>query len=400
MNIDFYRTFHPVGHGAFYTEDFHPTYSGTSFRVVYDCGSNTLSRHDLENLINGHYSSNPDIDLLFISHFDKDHINGVKYLNPKRVVIPFLTQEELNLYLEFDETYEYARNYKDLVDHCENNKIQIIYVFREDHQLERMIDRPHDIQDNLTIDMEGDYNNRNTQRIYLRSGSNVSICMGSKILWKYQVHNPNINKYYDKFWELVKRLGNSQISIPIAPYNGYIGQNYAQNHLKDLKTIYSELGNKNLHSLVVYSNKGNGISQIKIVEIVKYKSSDEDKESPIDQECNDSLLLLPKLGCFYFGDAQLLRRWLEPIYDNLKLERLEILMVQVPHHGSKNNNGHYIFGKKNNLPLRYCIISAKDKDPKHPSPILLNRPEFSGKCVRVVTEDPRSGFKICATLTF
>lgn len=29
------RTFHPVGQGAFYTEDF------GDFRIVYDCGSST-----------------------------------------------------------------------------------------------------------------------------------------------------------------------------------------------------------------------------------------------------------------------------------------------------------------------------------------------------------------------
>ena len=40
------RTFHPVGHGAFYTERFYDENGNNIANVVYDCGSKTISHHD------------------------------------------------------------------------------------------------------------------------------------------------------------------------------------------------------------------------------------------------------------------------------------------------------------------------------------------------------------------
>lgn len=89
--------FHSVGHGTFFTgivtDD-----DATVFRWVYDCGSkrstqifraiNTLA--DLE-----HWPNNAEIDLLTISHFDDDHVNGLEqFLAQHRVkwlALPYMS---------------------------------------------------------------------------------------------------------------------------------------------------------------------------------------------------------------------------------------------------------------------------------------------------------------------
>lgn len=68
------RTFHSVGQGAFYTEEF------DSFRFVYDCGTDTDGKKRIEKYLNGHFRENDIINALFISHFHRDHINGLDYL--------------------------------------------------------------------------------------------------------------------------------------------------------------------------------------------------------------------------------------------------------------------------------------------------------------------------------
>ena len=100
------RTFWPVGHGAFYTEKF-----GGRVTVVYDCGSGLapvrniggkdVSPKDVADRVNGFLPPKKDedgnvikdIDLLFISHFHADHINGVPALLPrvKRLVLPYFS---------------------------------------------------------------------------------------------------------------------------------------------------------------------------------------------------------------------------------------------------------------------------------------------------------------------
>lgn len=87
--------FHPVGQGCFYTGIIE-TRDMQRFNFVYDCGSNTKGCF-LQNCIDKHKKQiRNHIDLLIISHFDEDHINGVLFLlksNPvvycRRLIIPY-----------------------------------------------------------------------------------------------------------------------------------------------------------------------------------------------------------------------------------------------------------------------------------------------------------------------
>lgn len=92
----FKRVLHPVGQGAFFTEQFYDESGKVVHNVVYDCGSFTSKPNLVEYEIRNTFEKNAHIDLLFISHFDKDHVNGLMKLHSQtkidkdtKVIIPF-----------------------------------------------------------------------------------------------------------------------------------------------------------------------------------------------------------------------------------------------------------------------------------------------------------------------
>lgn len=91
------NTFYPAGHGTFFTGILYlgDGESTCRFSWVYDCGSrrkNLIERNEgaLENFLN------QKIDMICLSHFDSDHINGLETLIQKskfkirNLVLPYL----------------------------------------------------------------------------------------------------------------------------------------------------------------------------------------------------------------------------------------------------------------------------------------------------------------------
>lgn len=88
------RTFHPVGQGAYYTEQFlrggRPV-----FTMAYDCGSTSLTSKELARVVRNSLAKGTKVDAVFISHFDSDHVNGLPDLllafPVKQLFLPFLS---------------------------------------------------------------------------------------------------------------------------------------------------------------------------------------------------------------------------------------------------------------------------------------------------------------------
>jgi hypothetical protein len=90
------QEFQSVGHGTFFTgnvRDFH----GRRFCWVYDCGSKRPTR--VEQAIKAlaysqYWSGDVELDMVAVSHFDDDHINGLELLlqrhSVKWLVLPFM----------------------------------------------------------------------------------------------------------------------------------------------------------------------------------------------------------------------------------------------------------------------------------------------------------------------
>lgn len=115
-------TQHPVGQGGFFTGEIkYQIYNNVDsnqknaskrnrnskfkkdciFRLVYDCGSR--NKNILKREIDNAFEECAPIDLLFLSHFDYDHINGVEYLLEKyhveAVALPYLKTDKEKILL-------------------------------------------------------------------------------------------------------------------------------------------------------------------------------------------------------------------------------------------------------------------------------------------------------------
>ena len=92
------RIIWPVGHGAFYTEQFRDENNKVVFTAVYDCGSEQHKmRGECIEAIFPKDEKNVPIDALFLSHFHADHVNGLMELLQRTTVnklyIPQLTDD-------------------------------------------------------------------------------------------------------------------------------------------------------------------------------------------------------------------------------------------------------------------------------------------------------------------
>lgn len=103
------RIFHPIGQGAFYSERHMScnikTNTNTNINIVYDCGTSNPSLPAKQRVgspkrvVSQSFSKDDVIHILFISHFDNDHVSLIDTLKKavkriKRVVLPLLHDEE------------------------------------------------------------------------------------------------------------------------------------------------------------------------------------------------------------------------------------------------------------------------------------------------------------------
>lgn len=134
------RTIHPVGQGAFYTECFED--NGKKYNIVYDCGSDTTTSSARNSLIDKEikqiFEKEEIINALFISHFHRDHINGIatllRHCRVKYVFLPVIDNISKLLLISSDDNtgfkdfilspYNYIKNISD--------KTSVIFVSGEE----------------------------------------------------------------------------------------------------------------------------------------------------------------------------------------------------------------------------------------------------------------------------
>ena len=116
-NCTITRVFHPIGQGAFYSETYD---TGTvQCNIVYDCGvMRKLKKANL--VVEKSFKSGSVIDILFISHFDFDHISKIdelkKHFAIKTCVLPLLYQEQKEIMKAFYHSLNQT-SMIDLIDH-------------------------------------------------------------------------------------------------------------------------------------------------------------------------------------------------------------------------------------------------------------------------------------------
>ena len=297
----FKRILHPVGQGAFFTEQFLDENGTSVLNVVYDCGSFTSQPNLVEYEIRNTFDKNAHIDLLFISHFDEDHVNGLMTLQNQtkidkdtKVIIPF---KYPYLLMVMDDDYPTLARFVMRMFNSGARVIGVEEYIDENRQGESIeIDR---LDSSITL-----------------GGKNVIRL--DKVLWYYYPFMlPDQSSLQKVFEGKVKGIVN--LDDP----------NEILTKRKELRNIYKTIG----------KTKG-GVTRINVNALFMLSFP------AVNVACNTNIWHQINLKgnvaptCFYTGDSNLKGNG----YDEVKQRVTDILdvyskgtkvwMMQVPHHGS------------------------------------------------------------------
>lgn len=316
------RTFHSIGQGAFYTEEF------DNFRFVYDCGTDTDGKKRIEKYIKNHFKENDIINALFISHFHRDHINGLEYLlsnfEVQKVFIPQYDVYEHVLDFMYTDGNLNSFDTKLTINPGEAIKsispqTQVILVKKYmygDEPEERTIDALDD----------GDV---------INSGTLLYSCVPNWIFIPINYDNSNRSSIFKRFLKHHNIEFNSSTDF-ITAWN-------AKKIRKEIKQAFEKLPkNQNENSMVVYSGPNSEHKYIQLMQLslalhfppfIPFFSTD--------------------AGCIYFGDYEVHDdAW--RVTDRILKKYYSLTgVIQIPHHGSSENYRDEINMKK----FLYSVIS-------------------------------------------
>ena len=344
-----------VGQGGFYAGRI-----GDSFNFIYDCGT-TRPKYCLNKSIDSYinkFNRTKTIDLLILSHFDRDHISGVLDLQRnyqiKCLVIPYLGPKSL-LFWEFifhfytinvaeikeiilikndnDNDYDYDNDYHNEVSVSSEFKIKVKqqknytpsnvawnFEFFNTSYLSVMKKKIKDFEKNLSIAL----NNSGQSNLT----GNISAIDIFKIL--------GLNKIIKIYDLSFKRNNRNNISLCLyhSPYKKYV---------QEVQIAHG----------LFYNTRVNCLNKIKTNATVGTLLTG-------DFSLDDSNKASCARYCEFLG-------WFNSIYDS----NSDVLFMDLPHHGSKynwNNNFLKILNKDKTYLFGNASISNRYH---HPSPQVI-----------------------------
>lgn len=380
------RTIQPVGQGGFYTEIFEiPNQEGkiSTHCVVYDCGSATRAE-PIRTIESALFDDDRlDIDILFISHFDDDHVNGLAELSKKhrikRIVIPQIQGYEWYYVLEDSikrGTYQPRGNLiKSFLNSIRNetsqDEIQIIEIAPIDSE-----ERP-------------DRNNYYAQSIneldyqkFWPSGL-VLYPFEKELGWIYiPVNTLDLNKINS-----LKRKLAPFFDAELDPtiWDNLSGDKCAKvisEHRSTINDIYKEVfGSSNASSMCLYS----GLDSVNL-------QSESNIHNGSWQFCYCRHYWCRSKenseACLYTGDSNLNDPKLRNTLICLLHQHIRrIGLIQIPHHGSVHNSSNNAFYElcEDALPLLFVSYGCYNRYG-HPSTRLLVKLRADGYKIAEVTE--------------
>ena len=323
-NFIMQRVFMPVGQGAFYIEKFND-----DFTVVYDCGSYKNTSIVEENIKNSILDTKK-IDLLVISHYHEDHINGLEYLfknfDVKRMLMPYLNlTEKIESFIDADIQNNSNDFYKD-------------FCIDPNEALSRKFGRSSEIT--FVLPEEGSQPNEmdvQNLKININSGDKIMYKVNNHT-WAYIPFNFQDTKRTEQFKTLTEKL-------PISTIDEF--KDYYKKNKSEFIDIYEKVrGDKNTNSLVLYSG---AYSNIKTTTYSRRKSFS------FTQNIS---------GCLYLGDydAKGSRKMKVP-EEKYESFYKEISTIQIPHHGSRCNYNPRLNFKPNIISVISAGINNKFEHP-------------------------------------
>lgn len=400
------RIFYPVGQGAFYSETH--KLGDRTFTMVYDCGSSTLKKNEMVKIIENAFEENSIIDVLFISHFHADHVNGIELLAKrckiKLVILPLITNEEMVLVnainlsvYGFDSTRIFERpeiffgkgaSFIGILQTVEedlvNNERVFLSEFNEKIQ-ERSEERDSRREgENIKV---ATLDEKITERKPSGTLFYISNAVGEDVsnedltdCWRFIPFNYRADERMKKFEDELFKYGLTIEDVAIRIAKGCLGE-YITRVRKAYKAV---CGGLNDGSMILYSGREKN-----------------DTIYMFDLSCLRDFFKMKKherfrlafwgeaqSGCLYMGDINLNR---DSIVADIKVKlghRLNFVgTLQVPHHGSKHNFSADIL-----LPnMFYAVFSyGKDNSYKHPSVEVLRQVLDKHTFPLLVVEDSTS----------
>ena len=341
------REFHPVGHGAFYSERYaYKDEEGKTkhINVVYDCGSKSMIAN-FETVVDCAFRKGEVIDAVFISHLHEDHINGIprliKRYKVKRIYFPLIMEKELDLLkvrMLIDGVEGFSREFiyspskaiKNIVD---KNKIKLIGV-----------------EEGIIAEGKKDLIEPEEKMGYrINEDYDGSIASGSDTFDK----RSRVKELEDSLEELgITAAKLTQILNHPEQYTDAVDK---------LKKAYRKVsGEFNSNSMTLYSGPNNQDIRAGYDCVIGGGMADCEGDINITRNLakgNDIKHYCNYIGCLYTGDYNAKKKQeFSELVSKYKEVWKNIGILQVPHHGSSYNFNEGLIN-----PGMICIISAGEK---------------------------------------
>lgn len=365
------RYIHPIGQGAFYSERFEVD-NNVIANIVYDCGTSTKPKKNAVSYINTHFNVKDKIDILFVSHFDSDHVclletlmNSVTAIGC--VVLPALPSGKYKQILDYvitDKTSKSLINNPDVFFH--NKCEKIIYV--DGYVPSYDSDQVPSEQSKTNQVPSGEI--KNVDQIesgtHIQNGQSISI---SKLhmIWKFKPYHicddSAVKQFLSNYSPQIKKLT--------------LDNNADSKLIKELRDGFKRYyKNLNDYSLLMYSGP------LKMP-----------KAFPVFfSTCNTNRKFhsLPDIlaGCLYTGDANFNMKGFDLIeYSKTILEKdaNQIGLVQISHHGSATSYNPDIL--KEFHAINYFLSCGIKNNYCHPSFKVVSSVMGNGNNLMITTEN-------------
>lgn len=344
------RIIHNAGCGSFCTETFYhyPWKAKPYFNVVYDCGSSDMKK-EVQQEARNYFSHYGNIDLLFISHLDADHVNGIKALRKfmdggTKVFLPF-----------FEDGYRllsgggYFACYFDLVDFLTQNQIPIICINADSEENEG---KPIDIED-----VKNSYHYPNGKVFTLE----LHHCIWEYIPFNIQEKTVSINKV--KSACINEGMTEQEI-------DSCINHDMIRDEVKDkLKKVYNKISKTytgvtaaNMSSMLLISKESNNCDVIRSEVLRGWHTDINSSQFNLKYTADDCRL--NNASCLYTGDAGLKKSDFFNIV--LKYYRMHLPhgvgIMQIPHHGTVHYYPNDLFNQIN-MEMAFVNITLSSSNP-------------------------------------
>ena len=390
------RMFLPVGQGAFYSEKL--SYKNENKYVIYDCGSNTSTK-TLQTQIKNNLPLDESIFIIFISHFDRDHINGLEYIlnnyKVENIVIPYIYEKD---------RYTLALKYL-FMGRRSPKKITSSFIYKLIIDPASVIDQKTNLYYVMPYDKEK-YDNNNFANIIestqnlIHSGESVLAKIRNKntkeatifeeLHWKFVPFNFKENERADLFYKKLKSLSPHGINEP-KKILSLLTNNDTESEIKNeliaaLKKAYKSVeGDINTKSMTLFSGTKLNCKCQRLL----YKAYFCKTCLRFTDEIFCTYFDCTQNGCLYTGDydAKDTEKWndMKKAYNDYWQF---IGCVQIPHHGSCNN-----YNPEFTLMDSYFVVSAGISavtKQKHPHKTVIEDFKLKNIPLHIVTENEES----------